>query len=192
MCSWERFCTFARQPEVRKVGSDARISVEGIAYEVDPELAGEKVILWWGLFDNQLYVEYQEKRYGPYTPAGDPIPLHQYRNFKKTKNDERADYIEALARQLSVDRTAVIPNVITSRHDETVSVIPTQHFSTPDPFQELAFSNAIEAKKAIANYLGLPLAKLNPQQLAQIEEILTKTMIKSMVIEQVSHLLPIS
>jgi hypothetical protein len=30
MCSWERFCTFAREPERRKVGIDARISVEGV------------------------------------------------------------------------------------------------------------------------------------------------------------------
>jgi hypothetical protein len=29
MCSWERFCAFAREPEQRKVGSDARLTVEG-------------------------------------------------------------------------------------------------------------------------------------------------------------------
>ena len=57
MCSWERFCTFAREPERRKVGSDARISIDGAAYEVDPDLAGEFVILWWGLFDHELYIE---------------------------------------------------------------------------------------------------------------------------------------
>ena len=74
MCSWERFCTFAREPEKRKVGLDARISVDGVAYEVEPDLAGEKVILWWGLFDSELYVEHQEHRYGPYTPIGKPIP----------------------------------------------------------------------------------------------------------------------
>lgn len=45
MCSWERFCTFAREPEQRKVGIDARISVEAVSYEVDPDLAGETVIL---------------------------------------------------------------------------------------------------------------------------------------------------
>ena len=29
MCSWERFCAFAREPERRQVGGDARISVGG-------------------------------------------------------------------------------------------------------------------------------------------------------------------
>jgi hypothetical protein len=48
MCSWERFCTFAREPEQRKVGIDARVTVDGVAYEVEPDLAGEKVILGVG------------------------------------------------------------------------------------------------------------------------------------------------
>ncbi len=29
MCEWEQFCRFAREPERRKVGADARLSVEG-------------------------------------------------------------------------------------------------------------------------------------------------------------------
>ena len=40
--SWERFCTFAREPERRKVDSDARVSVAGVNYEVDPDLAGDQ------------------------------------------------------------------------------------------------------------------------------------------------------
>lgn len=43
MCSWERFCTFAREPETRKVPIDTRVSVAGVRYEVAPELAGETV-----------------------------------------------------------------------------------------------------------------------------------------------------
>jgi hypothetical protein len=44
----------------------------------------ETVLLWWGLFDNELYVEHGDKRFGPYLPDGGPIPLHRYRAFKKT------------------------------------------------------------------------------------------------------------
>src|SRR5208283_2179125 len=39
MCSWERFCAFAREPERRKVGVDARVQTGGVLYEVDPDLA---------------------------------------------------------------------------------------------------------------------------------------------------------
>jgi hypothetical protein len=68
MCSWERFCTFAREPETRKVAVDARVSVAGVRYEVDAELAGETVTLWFGLYDDQLFVEHGDRRYGPYAP----------------------------------------------------------------------------------------------------------------------------
>jgi len=74
MCAWEQFCRFAREPERRKVDIDARVSVGGTAYEVDPNLAGETVLLLWGLFDNDLYVEYGGERTGPYCPVSGPIP----------------------------------------------------------------------------------------------------------------------
>ena len=41
MCGWERFCTFAREPEWRKVGADARVTVGGTTYEVESSLAGD-------------------------------------------------------------------------------------------------------------------------------------------------------
>ncbi len=46
MCAWDRFCAFAREPERRRVGVDARVQVDGVAYEVEPALAGETVTLW--------------------------------------------------------------------------------------------------------------------------------------------------
>jgi hypothetical protein len=47
------------------VAGDATVSVEGAAYEVEPELAGETVTLWWGLFDQELFVEFEGKRFEP-------------------------------------------------------------------------------------------------------------------------------
>jgi hypothetical protein len=81
LLSWERFCTFAREPERRLVGIDAQVSVSSVRYEVDPDLAGESVIVWFGLYDDQLYVEHGERRYGPYEPTSGPIPLHRYRRL---------------------------------------------------------------------------------------------------------------
>ena len=40
MCTWEQFCRFAREPERRKVGVDARVTVDGTAFEVEPDMAG--------------------------------------------------------------------------------------------------------------------------------------------------------
>lgn len=45
MCTREQYSRFAREPESRKVGVDARITIEGTAYEVEPDMAGETVTL---------------------------------------------------------------------------------------------------------------------------------------------------
>jgi hypothetical protein len=90
MCHWERFCAFAREPERRKVGIDARVQANGINYEVDSSLAGETVTLWWGLFDQELYVEHNEQRFGPFGPIDGPIPLHRYRSLVLTETNCRA------------------------------------------------------------------------------------------------------
>ena len=69
MCSWERFCAFAREPERRNVAGDARIRGEGAFYDVEPDLAGETVTVWWGLFDQELFVEFQDRRMHPVKTA---------------------------------------------------------------------------------------------------------------------------
>jgi hypothetical protein len=184
LCTWERFCTFAREPERRKVGSDARVSVGGTHYQVDPDLAGEEVILWWGLFDQELYVEHGEKRFGPYAPAGGPIPLHHYRAFKKTRTQARADRIEALADRIGLPRAA-LENRPALAAFRPLEPIPVKAFVDPDPFQELTFPNAIAAKLAISKFLGLPLAKLPPEQLERIHAIVAETLNQQEVMARV-------
>jgi hypothetical protein len=180
MCSGELFCTFAREPQTRKVGGDARVSVEGVAYEVDPDLAGETVILWWGLFDNELYVEKNNQRYGPFYPVDGPIPLHRYRQFKKTKTEKRADRIAVLAKSLGLPRTALSKNIdlqfLVAQHEILEPIlIP---FSDPDPFQEFTYPTVLLAKPAIADYLGKALAKLSNEERAFIDVLLTDTLNK--------------
>ena len=107
MCAWERFCAFAREPERRLVGIDCRMTVAGVAYEVDAELAGETVVVWWGLFDQELWVEHGEERMGPFRPVGGPIPLHRYRKHRKSRHEVRADQVAALAGKLALPRAAL-------------------------------------------------------------------------------------
>ncbi len=182
MCSWERFSTFAREPERRKVGIDARVTIEGTAYEVDPSLAGETVILLWGLFDNDLYVEHQDERFGPFHPISGPIPLHRYRKFKKSKADERADRIEHLAAQLHLSRTALAgePGLVLIAADSARD-IPRQPFElTPAP--DVCYPSIVAAKLAIADE---PLAKLPEQDLVFINNLLAETLERSIVLTQV-------
>jgi len=190
MCSWERFCTFAREPERRLVGIDAQVSVAGVRYEVDPDLAGETVIVWFGLYDDQLYVEHGERHYGPYAPSSGPIPLHRYRRVTHTRTQQRADRIEALAERLSLPQAALSDRPALSASLSAFAPA-TQPFADPDPFHELAFPSALEAKRAIADHLGLPLAKLSSEQLAVLNTLLSTTLAKQIVWEHVRrHLDP--
>jgi hypothetical protein len=184
MCDWERFCTFARAPESRKVGGDARVTVEGVAYEVDPDLAAETVTLWFGLFDDELFVEYGERLYGPYRPVSGPIPLHRYRRFKKTATEKRADRIEALTSRLALPRAALSDRPELSGTWQAFEP-PTQPFRDPDPFHQLAFPSVLDAKRAIADHLGIALAKLPPAQLEALNALLMTTLAKQAVFDHV-------
>ncbi len=177
MCAWERFCAFAREPERRRVGVDARVQVDGVAYEVEPGLAGETVTLWWGLFDHELYVEHADQRFGPFGPIDGPIPLHRYRSFRKSAADGR---IEALAGKLGLPRAALDGPAPVAL---PVAAIPaTVPFKDQDPFQELYFPSVLAAKLAIADCLGRPLAKLAAEDLDTINALLGRTLERRTVI----------
>jgi hypothetical protein len=163
------------------VGVDARLSVEGTQYEVDPELAGETVMLWWGLFDSELYVEHREKRYGPYHPVRGPIPLHRYRRFKQTQTQQRADRIEALAAALALPREA-LEDASLALPLSVKRPVPEVPFADPDPFQEFTYPSAIAAKLAIADEIAMPLAKLPPETMAEIDAFLARTLRKADVL----------
>ena len=184
MCAWEQFCRFAREPERRKVGIDARVSVGGTAYEVDPNLAGETVLLLWGLFDNDLYVEYGGERTGPYYPVSGPIPLNRYRSFKKTRADERADRLHLLAAQIGLPIAALSgENDVRLAGPATPVELPRQAFNANA--DEYRYPTAIAAKLAIADEIGKPLAKLGVDDRAFIDGVLAETLTRSVVLARV-------
>ena len=186
MCTWEQFCRFAREPERRKVGSDARITVDGTSYEVESDMAGETVILLWGLFDNELYVEFEGTKSGPYYPVSGPIPLHRYRSFKRSKADERAERIRSLADQLNLPIAAIAGNNIQlTPPSKLQKSLPRQPFDAEA--LEAKFPNMIAAKLAIANELAVPLAKLVPEDRAFIEQVLTESLVHRIVLTRIRN-----
>jgi hypothetical protein len=194
MCSWERFCTFAREPERRTIGIDCRMTVAGVAYEVDPELAGETVVVWWGLFDQELYVEQGEERFGPYTPVGGPIPLHRYRKHRKSRREHRADRVADLAGRISIPRAAVSgeADIVDLGANALSAPLPpaARPFVGPDPFHELTFPTPLAARHAIADELRLPLAKLGDDDRAFIDRLLAETLSRPVIIAAVRERFP--
>ena len=183
MCSWAQFCRFAREPERRKVGIDARISIDGTQYEVEPYMAGEYVVLLWGLFDDEMFVEYDGQRTGPYHPVTGPIPLHRYRAFKRSKADERAERIRALADQLDLPISALAGDDLKFTAPAVPAAIPRQPFDAEA--LEFKFPTAIAAKLAIAADFATPLAKLPPEDRAFIDQVLAETLIRSVVLARI-------
>jgi hypothetical protein len=183
MCTWEQFCRLAREPERRKVGIDARVTVAGTTYEVDPQLAGEVVLLLWGLFDDALYVEYEGERSGPYFPVSGPIPLHRYRTFKRGQREERADRIRHVADQLTLPLAALTGDDLRLQPPTLPPARPTQPFDADA--LEYHFPTTVAAKLAIAQELALPLSQLAPADRAFIDHLLAETRMRRLVLRRV-------
>ncbi|QGT84863.1 hypothetical protein ALQ71_200000 [Pseudomonas coronafaciens pv. striafaciens] len=183
MCTWEQFCRFVREPERRKVGIDARVTISGTTFEVEPDMAGESVLLLWGLFDNELYAEFNGERFGPFYPVSGPIPLHRYRAFRRGKADERSERIRSLADQLGLPIAALAGNDVRL----TPSVVPVELPRLPFDAEayEYQFPSVIAAKLAVANELAQPLAKLSKEDLAFIHQVVSETLIRRVVLERV-------
>ena len=141
------------------------------------------------MFDNELYVEKDERRYGPFHPVNGPIPLQRYRKFKKSRTEERADRIAGLAKQLNLPRAALDGNAdlqsLTALTQASEAKLTSFH--DPDPFQEFAYPTVLLAKRAIADCLGQPLARLSTEQRTFIDSLLSETLQKKTVLERVQQ-----
>lgn len=70
--------------------------------------------------------------------------------------------------------------------------IATTAFVDPDPFQEIRYPNALAAKRAIADYLNVPLAKLPADGMEALDRALAASLRKTDVIEYArNHLKPL-
>jgi hypothetical protein len=57
--------------------------------------------------------------------------------------------------------------------------------SDPDPFQEIAYPNAVRAKLAISDLLGRPLARLSDEEREWINGVLAETLGRTTVMARV-------
>ena len=193
MCSWERFCTFARDPEQRKVDSEACVNANGIRYQLDYGMASQEVTLLWGLFDNELFVELNREKHGPFYPTTGPIQLETFRKPKRNATEKRADIIGELAQQISIPRSALSGeerSIATLLQDANILHIePSLSIPFPDvdPFEQASFKNKIDAKTAIAEFLGHSLAQLSSAQIDEINRIISETLDKKRVMAEVKN-----
>lgn len=188
VCTKEHFAKICRVPEKRTVGSDACVSIEGELFQLLPDFAGEVVQVLHGIFDNQIYVEYQSNTFGPFYPYGGPIPFNTYKKKPKTQKEKKADYIESLSQALSLPISA-----LSDLDNETQKILIENSFVIEElksiPFQEADilnenYRNRIEAKQRIADILARPLASLSRHEMQYINELLDETLNKKHIGEQ--------
>jgi hypothetical protein len=188
MCSWERFCAFAREPERRDVAGDGTVAVEGVSYEVEPELAGETVTLWWGLFDQELFVEFEGKRFGPYQPSRGAIPLYRYRKYQKSRAEERLDKVVQLADHLGLPRAAMtggdrpLPSLPPAAASMQVQRIP-----FPETTIDVSFPTPLAAKLAISVQISRPLGGLPEHDRTFIATLLAETLNRDIIAARVAE-----
>jgi transposase len=184
MCSWEKFCSFAREPVERMVSDEAKVSLDGIDYSVSGELMGLEVTVLLGVLDNQINIEHKGVEYGPYHPADGPIPLHTYRKATKTKREKQADKIEDLAKKISVPKSA-----LTGMPDALPMLANTSESSKSIPFPEhleaADFANPVEAKLAIAHYLGRPIGGMADESRSFIGALVLSTLNKREILSKI-------
>jgi hypothetical protein len=191
MCSWDRFRTFAREPEQRKADSNACVGIDGIRYQLSHDMAGQDITLLWGLFDNELYVEFNDEKQGPFYPEEGPIPFGKFRKHKKSSVELKADRIGELAKTISLPRSALSgingsDQALLAQANIVQMEKPKSMPFDDSPFlQPTTFKNKLDAKTAIADYLGKPLSRLTDLQIAAINTILDETLDKKTVLDKI-------
>jgi hypothetical protein len=196
MCDWEHFSMLVREPETRIVGNDACVNVNGIKYQLSSEFAGQTVTLLMGLFDNELRISHENEHYGPFYPSNGPIPFGNYRSLKKTPKEKRANHIEELAKIISIPRAVLTKGNISEQKLINDAKLINQNqpfvaFTLDNPFEQRKFKNELEAKLAIAKWLGYPLGRLLPEQIAEINDIVSENLDKKVVMAQIKELFKI-
>jgi transposase InsO family protein len=190
MCDWKKFSSMAREPDERRVASDACITLEGVRYQLTADMAGEKVLVLFGLFDNELYVEFQGQKHGPFYPAESPVPLHTYCSFKKTKLEKQVDKIELMAKQLSLPFSVLsgefggdlklLKQAKLIREDKVQVFVPFEDNNIEITY----FKTKIEAKLAIAKLIGKPLATISELQRLELDNIIAESLHKATLLEK--------
>lgn len=182
-CTWERFCRFAREPEQRKVGPDARVSIDGALYEVVPDMAGECRHAAGGPVRRRAVRRVRRKTQRTLSADLRADPAASLPRLQAGKVAETADRIRALAEQLQLPISALAGSDVRMADASAPIPVPTQPFEMGAHDDD--FSSTVAAKLAIAEDLAVPLAKLSVEDRGFIDEVLAQTLSRGIVLARI-------
>jgi hypothetical protein len=156
------------------------------------------ITLLWGVFDDELYVEFNNEKQGSFYLEEGPILFGKFRKHKKSSVEIKADRIGQLAKTISLPRSAL--SGINGSDQALLAQANLFQLEKPksmpfddSPFlQPTMFKNKLDAKTAIADYLGKPLSRLTDLQIVAINTILDESMDKKTVLEKIRAYLTLS
>lgn len=108
--------------------------------------------------------------------------MYKYRKLKKSKAEERADRIAELAERIGLAQSAMEGGALPPATTPLALPATKVPFSDPDPFRTVAFPDVVAAKRAIADEIGMALAKLSPEDRGHIDGLLRQSLAKDHVI----------
>ena len=173
-----------REPERCTVAGDATVSVEGVSYEVEPQLAGETVTLLWGLFGQVLYVKHGGSvRISRRAAPSRFIVIASTRKAGRRSGSTAWCGWPTQPQTHSVSASSACPGRHCREATGRLPSLPPGAVamalrSTPFPEAptDTAFPSRLATRFAIADLLGHPLGRLGPEDLGFIDVLLSETL----------------
>ena len=178
ICAYEQYSLLLREPFERVVKSDATIQLNGIHYQLSPQFAGEEVIVLLSPITDSIDIEYREQEYGPFRPVAAPTLFGEYNYHEKSEKEQAADNVVELSKHIALN---LPENIFQSGYQEPLNI--NAHLFLGRKKQ---YNSSIEAKLAMAKYLGKPLSLLNEKQKQFIDALTEQTLEHDLLIKQLN------
>ena len=162
VCDPDKFWSYVAEPEQRVVGPDARLIMGNKSvYVVNPDLAGERVEVWYAADNEGVFVkDSRGKVYGPYPVALRPIPAGTFRRHRKTPLDRIMERIVALSETISIPQEAIYADRRTQEQKDLVYQLRYVPFAGPEPFASPAFSSMRDFYQTFFEWFKQPFGTL--------------------------------
>ena len=178
ICSYEQYSLLLREPVERHVKSDATVQFNNIHYQLSSQFAGEEVLLLVSKDYGSIHVEYRDEEYGPFLPIEAATPFGEYSHHKKSKKEEVADNIVALSKHISLRLPVLETRTNQVPFNININLLPSYIKK---------YNSSLEAKLALAKYLGKPLSLLTTKQRQFIDTLTQQSMEHDVLIAQLNE-----
>lgn len=168
ICDENTYWSYVSEPENYVVGPDARIIMGNkTVYVVNPDLAGERVEVWYAGDNQRLFVkDVYGKVHGPYPVALKPLPAGKFRQHKKTERDRMMDEIVEISETITIPEESIYADRRTPEQKNITYQLRYTPFTGPEPFKQQDFATIRDFNQRFFDWFKKPVGTL-PQEVQQ-------------------------